>query len=67
MTLMGYSRFYESIASMLPSDRPSDDVIDNDAELDQWYQNYVRDMAIKSGKKQNTGSNVQIPMFDSSK
>jgi hypothetical protein len=67
MTVLGYARFYDSIASMLPSDKPSDDVIENDAELDRWYQNYVREMAIKSGKKQKVGGDSQVPMYDPSK
>lgn len=64
MTLLGYSRFYDSITSMLPSDRPSDDVIENDAELDRWYQNYIREMAIKSGKQQKVSGDFQVPMYD---
>jgi hypothetical protein len=67
MTILGYARFYESIASMLPSDRPSDDVIDNDAELDRWYQNYIRDMALKAGKQQKQSGNVSIPTYDPNK
>lgn len=63
MTLLGFARFYDSINNMLPSDRPDDDVIEDDAELDKWYQNYVREQAIKSGKKNVQADFHMVPDF----
>jgi hypothetical protein len=63
MTLLGYARFYDSINQMLPSDRPDDDVINDDSALDRWYQGYIREQAIKSGKKSQPSNMVQIPQF----
>jgi len=51
MTLMGFARFYESIYGMLPSDRPTDEIIEDDEALDAWYQSYLREQAIKAGRK----------------
>ena len=50
---------------MLPSDRPSDDVIEDDTELDKWYQAYVREQAVKNGKARNVGQDdVSVPQFN---
>jgi hypothetical protein len=51
---------------MLPSDRPDDAVIEDDVALDKWYRNYVRDQAIKSGKRVDQTmllEQAQIPQF----
>ena len=38
--LMSWSMYYQSIQEMLPSDRPSEDVIDDDERLDKFMQEY---------------------------
>lgn len=63
MTLLGFARFYDSIHSMLPSDRPTDDVIEDDAALDKWYQDYVREQARKAAKTSTGSMDVQVPQF----
>ena len=37
--------------SLPPSDRPSDDIIEDDEALDRWYKAYVRRMASQAGGK----------------
>lgn len=65
MTILGYARFYDSINTLLPSERPSDDVIQDDAALDKWYQAYIREQAIASGKRQKSSGDINIPQFKS--
>jgi len=48
---------------MLPSDRPDDTIIEDDEALDSWYQNYIREMAIKSGKKNVQADFANVPEF----
>jgi hypothetical protein len=47
---MQWGRFYRSIYEMLPGDKPEDRIIDDDAELDRWYDSYVRDIAIRNAE-----------------
>lgn len=63
MTLLGYARFYESINTMLPSDRPDDDVIQDDVALDKWYQAYLREQAHKSGRRTQASDSVPVHQF----
>lgn len=64
MTLLGYARFYQSIHEMLPSDKPDDATIEDDDALDKWYNNYVREQAIKSGRKQEVRGGFKVPEFN---
>jgi len=64
MTLLGYARFYDSINGMLPSDRPDDDVIQDDVALDKWYQAYLREQAHKLGRKAKDNSGgFAVPQY----
>lgn len=38
--LVYWSYFYKNIYEMLPDDRPDDETIDNDEELDKWLEDY---------------------------
>jgi hypothetical protein len=35
---------------MMPTDRPPDDIIEDDVELDRWYENYQRESAKKAAQ-----------------
>jgi hypothetical protein len=48
---------------MLPSDKPDEHIIEDDEELDRWYTNYTREMAIKSGKKNVQADFAGVPEF----
>jgi len=57
---------------MLPNDRPSDELIEDDGALDRWFDAYQRDMARKLGKRGGGGdsrldltgrSQTAIPVF----
>lgn len=51
--LMSWSMFYQSIYEMIPSDRPSEDIIQDDEKLDKFMQEYqikVRKEAEKNRK-----------------
>jgi len=63
MTLVGYARFYDSIYQMLPADKPDDATIEDDEALDRWYQNYSREQAIRSGKKNVHTDHSAVPQF----
>lgn len=48
---------------MLPSDRPDDAVIEDDEQLDRWYDSYLRETAKKLGKKVVQDDTITIPEF----
>lgn len=50
---------------MLPSDKPDDAIIENDAELDKWYENFLREQARKMGKKKQAAPELlsQVHQF----
>jgi len=55
---------------MLPSDRPSDELIEDDSALDRWFEAYQRDMIRKLTKKGGgdprfdlAGRSQEIPVF----
>lgn len=48
---------------MSPTDRPEDTVIENDRELDKWYQAYVREQARKQGRRASGSQDVAVPQF----
>jgi len=51
---------------MSATDRPDDAIINDDAALDKWYQGFVREQAIRAGKKTDVsmGSHrSQVPQF----
>lgn len=56
LALMYWSHFYQSVYEMLPDDRPSDEIIDDDEALDaymvDWYAERNRDNASSRSKKQ---------------
>lgn len=51
MLLLYYANWYKGIYEMLPGDRPTDDVINDDERLDQWYDAFVRENARKFARK----------------
>lgn len=61
--MLGFARFYDSINQMLPSDRPDDAVIEDDEQLDRWYDSYLRETAKKLGKKVVQDDTITIPEF----
>lgn len=56
LQLMSWTMYYNNISEMLTSDRPSDEVIENDTKLDQFMEEYTRRMSAEaevSRKKEN--------------
>ena len=43
--LYQWARYYKNIYEMMPNERPAQNIIDNDAELDAWQIQYTRDLA----------------------
>jgi hypothetical protein len=58
--LMHWSNYYQSIYDMLPEDRPSDDIINNDHDLDKYMEEYFKDIEqeIRINKARNKGSDA---------
>jgi hypothetical protein len=59
-------RFYQQIYDMSPVDRPSDDIIDNDVELDKWRDSYMMQAAARASMERakahgNSGSGSTMP------
>lgn len=50
---------------MLPSDRPDDQLIEDDAALDRWYESYQREMLRKFSKNQSRSATeyADVPTF----
>lgn len=42
--LLYWSHFYQGLYEMLPDDQPSEEIIDDDAALDAYMENYYREM-----------------------
>lgn len=57
LALAYWSYYYQSIYDMLPDERPSDSIIEDDAALDAFMKSYLeeqnREAAAAKGKKQN--------------
>jgi hypothetical protein len=45
LRLADYAAFYKGVHEMLPDERPTDDVINNDAELDKYLEDLERKRA----------------------
>lgn len=64
MLLIQYATWYKLVYSLPPSDRPDDEVIDDDAALDTWWETYQRDIMKKAGHKGNPKYTLEnIPEF----
>ncbi len=67
LALLSYAKFYESLNEIPLSDRPSDEIIEDDEAIDRWYENYLRDMTrkAKGNAKGPAVDFAQIPQFQS--
>lgn len=48
--LFKWAKFYRGIYEMMPTERPEDAIINDDAALDAWYQRYTREIAMRAAK-----------------
>lgn len=65
MALLSYAKFYESLNEIPLTDRPDDEIIQDDEAIDQWYERYLRD-ATRKAKRGTQGPEVpfqQLPQF----
>ena len=67
LNLVYWSNYYDNIYNMLSSDRPTDDIIDDDDALDEFMEEYYRQInnetsISKKDKKMNKG---RLSAFDS--
>ncbi len=53
LVLVGYARFYQSIYELAPHERPEDTVLEDDQELDQWWERFVRERTRQLAKSAN--------------
>ena len=51
---------------MMPSDRPDDQIIEDDVGLDKWYDSYQREIMKKAGKNKTTSAAefTTVPTFE---
>lgn len=66
LLLLHYAEFYKNIYELPASDRPDRKIIDNDAKLDSWYENFIASLARKGGRKSGgsgSGSSPPIPQY----
>lgn len=63
---MGYARFYQQVFELLPHERPADELIDEDHELDEWWQRFIderaRSVAKAYGVKHATTRDAEMQM-----
>jgi hypothetical protein len=66
LNLVYWSNYYQNIYDMMPEDRPSDDVIDDDEALDSFMKSYyeekARENVVRKGKNRAGG---KLSAFDS--
>jgi hypothetical protein len=66
LNLIYWSNYYQSIYEMMPEDRPSDFVIEDDEALDAYMENYYKDrnkeVAARKSKSKRGG---KLSAFDS--
>jgi hypothetical protein len=55
-------RFYQQIYDLPPTDRPGDDVVDNDERLDKWYEAWMRQVASDASKVRGQQQAAAAPM-----
>lgn len=57
LLLLYYANWYKQIFEMSPDERPADDVINDDDELDRWYKNYTRrvERELREAKRRSRG------------
>lgn len=67
--LYQWARYYKNIYEMLPNERPSQETIDSDAELDAWQVQYTRDLARSLGGNRTpdlfgSSASEKLPKFE---
>lgn len=50
MALYQWGVWYKSIFEMSPTDKPEDRIVDDDEELDKWFDRYMKDIARKAAQ-----------------
>lgn len=45
LQFLQYVRFYKSLNELPAQDRPAPEVVDDDAALDEWWEQYLRQLA----------------------
>jgi hypothetical protein len=53
--LYQWARWYDSIYKMSPTDKPTDQLIADDQQLDLWFDRFLRDAARKLGRQGGSG------------
>lgn len=56
-----WGKWYKSIYEMMPGDKPDDALINDDIELDKWFDSYIRDIAIKQAQMKQASSRNAPP------
>jgi hypothetical protein len=51
LRLGDFAAFYKGVYEMMPDDRPADDVISSDAELDKYLEDLERKRAMDAMRK----------------
>lgn len=54
-------KFYQQVLELPPTDRPSDEVIDDDIELDKWYRSYLQQAAAQASIAKGQNARVAAP------
>lgn len=63
LQLLQWIRFYKLLNEMPMTDRPSDEVFEDDELCDRWYDAYLRQLAHESGKARKAPEGFELPSF----
>lgn len=59
LALFQWGRWYESIYKM-GHDRPDQKIIEDDEKLDAWYERFIREAAMRHGKRKSGDSSLNF-------
>jgi len=67
LALLQWGRWYHSLNEMSAADRPVDSLLENDDELDRWFDNYIRTVQRKAGRASGRpllDPDAKIPQYE---
>lgn len=61
LIMFQWLKFYQQVMEMPPTERPADDVLDDDIELDKWYESFLRQAAARASLAKGQQGQVPAP------
>lgn len=64
LSLVQWARWYKSLYEMSSADRPDDDLLEDDAALDRWFDAYLREQARKAARSYRGSVQRDMPVIE---